>query len=612
MSKQENPIISSDINATIDKIVGFHVEIGDRFIDADGNRLIVKGFECDERYNKPFYYIVLDHINSQFYDGIRTTRIEAKDFNSDTNRSSLVKVEVTFEELDRAALDMITNGLPEEAQSQSDTKALSFSSPASRIASTKEELVKRNALVESMRRTILARMRGIAAITQTLRRQIKYTSRVLQVLETFIGEYENILQIREGEAAGIHEPITIRQLVLYADEEIGDISFGENGQIGLDFNRLDEIDAWLAAARNFELFTPEQKCVVAIKISRQYRDYDANRVVNIMMNSNNAATYLLIRNGEKLYRLWTENLDIGTCLIPSQGEWEKLSEQMSRENISEDQQIDLKDKEMTLALPGVLIQGLITRSDVFQPLPYEVNVFDPTSFEEGLIRIIYDAEGRLSDGHLPFAQWRQELNGKLKRGNRIYFNGLGWMEDKMKAYYFRSYRNWYPSFPEAGVYTVEDIEESTYNGRPDGFYIKILYLPSDETYSYENGYQPRERRVAFYFRPSDSSILNYDDVTLEDAQFYISNRLERGNYLKVLPILYHMRTVRQQERQHEQHLVELIANEFRCEKQIVWDAVEWWKKKVINHRAIASDDQKAWRMIRRQIAAVLDGKAQPE
>jgi len=90
-------------------------------------------------------------------------------------------------------------------------------------------------------------------------------------------------------------------------------------------------------------------------------------------------------------------------------------------------------------------------------------------------------------------------------------------------------------------------------------------------------------------------------MSLDDVEYYINNRYERKDYLEILPILYTIKKERLEEIKQEKDFVKAMADRNNVPEEKVWEAVNWWKNKVIWKRPIREDDAKAWRMIKGRI-----------
>jgi hypothetical protein len=99
-------------------------------------------------------------------------------------------------------------------------------------------------------------------------RLIKATEKIddrLFALEIYAGLWEGIKQIADGEPAPEGTPITVRQLMLFMDEEC--LIDYEHG--GMDYSRLADFDKWIAKKKNRDRLIPSRaaswrfKCAAA-------------------------------------------------------------------------------------------------------------------------------------------------------------------------------------------------------------------------------------------------------------------------------------------------------------------------------------------------------------
>lgn len=548
--------------------------------------------------------------------------------------------EATFAE----AISEMQNPTP--AQPASTSSAITASASADRM---KTIMAQREKVADHAMVLKLVVERKIVAMRQKydkIMREVVYMGRVIALLETFIGVYEKIILIREGEPAGASTPVTLRQAILYIDEEVGSIDYQRDGQRGIDFGNVEKFDEWLLSdPRYIQRIAPEQKCVVAMRPSRQDRNYSDNWFENSAQRKQNDFIYLLIRNGEQVSRVWA-NMTMGNYdrLFPTNEEMEALTEKLTTAEIDgdDDKQLSVKTEQLDWQHNAVLIEGLFERTDLFKPVPGRLSLFDRGCYERNEIILVRDAEQHALDsttGRPSYKQWHKQLNAELTRGSRILNAGLEYSESRYGSQYFLNNKSAYePPYPKKGLYTLDSVERrheedvDVVDGYEDGRnwmsipaekrtyhkehrfdeYLTFLYMPTgidgepltvwvrDPVYY---GVMPKERtqRIRCFVRRDDWFILNYDRISLEDVQYYISNRAERKDYLQVLPTLYGIRAERLKERQYEQPFVTLIANDLNCEESAVWTAVDWWKYKTIGHRGLGEDEAKAWRMIRKRV-----------
>ena len=513
----------------------------------------------------------------------------------------------TLEDLERAAITELS--APTRA-STIDVTTTAITNPSTTemmhvMADVLDEQ-RRNQLV--LRAVIEHKLAIMNALYSELNDKLTYMQRVINLLETFMGVYQEAVQISDGDAAPIDTPITVRQLVLYMDEVVADIEYHHN-QPGIDFQSVDLFDAWLARPENLDEVAPEPRCIVALKPSRQHRHYSEDWLVNAWMNNDNKKVYLVIRNGAKVWRIYTA-MEMGDLLFPTEAVMEKIYAKLDDERLNTRQTLEVRNEELNWKQHALLLEGILQRTDYLWPLKRSVSLFNPQDFADGLVTMIRDAENAISDGHLPFKQWRAAENAKIKRGSRILYTGVersSYRSDRdwQSEYFGGRYVNNYPSMPPAGVYTVEEVVETPDRYANNGVSrrLRFLYMPADNVYYGDRWGEDRQNRVSFWLNLNDdaNSFINYDTPLLSDINAYIGNRLERKNYLDVMTTLIHLRKVREQEREHEAGLVRLMAGRLGVTEAAVWDAVNWWKFKVIDHRYIADDENKAWRMIEKRV-----------
>ena len=143
----------------------------------------------------------------------------------------------------------------------------------------------------------------------------------------YAGISEQVKQFADGMPASNNEPLHILQRKLYMDEEC--LLCHDTG--GLDINDLEEFHRWLSKKDNRDRILPFQRCLVAFQIRRNIkeREWDGSfgSIIRIMNEeSSDKLTYLIIRNGERLYQLKSD-LEFGDLIFPSKNDLD-LSEPM--------------------------------------------------------------------------------------------------------------------------------------------------------------------------------------------------------------------------------------------------------------------------------------------
>ena len=446
---------------------------------------------------------------------------------------------------------------------------------------------KKKAELELIRRDL---DRQLDSVYKLVRRIV----RVIESIELYLGVNEQMVRFQEGEPAAMEEMIVFRQLVLYMDEEVANTRSG-----GWDINNVEDFENWLRVPENLAQVMPDKKGIVAFK-PRRYKKSYGDAWLDACMAQHNNKTFFLIRNGDNLTHVFTSNLQCGKRMFPGQSGMAEMQER-AKKAWSERDKEEIKDEIQDQARLALFFQGLIDRTDVFKPHEPEISIFKDGG--EGFIRFLYDAEDLLPDGRLRFKEWQKQINAAIERGSRIIVSGAPRYKDQYPTgerfvrYYSNEYRA--PRPPFDGLYNVYESDEG--GGRSGkGKRLYILYNPKDEVYSWTY-WGERKNNLSFEVRVDDDFILNYDRIELADIEFYLQNRIDRPNYLSMMPLLRELKERRLKEMFAEKEFCKAMAFQCGVTEQKVLEAVDWWKMKVIMKRPLDKDDAKAWRMIKAKI-----------
>ena len=325
------------------------------------------------------------------------------------------------------------------------------------------------------------------------------------------------------------------------------------------------------------------------------------------MNQYNRESYILIRNGENLYLIFTENFYIYDAVFPSKDVAKKLFEKISAQDFHKKfEEIDYRSILERAKTFAIFIQGVLDRTTLLHPIKENSNYFTGNANVE----FIYDDDNILSDGRLRYREWVREINKEIKVGSRIVFNEQQFLTDygSTTDYYeecFKKYYREFPNIPEDGIYEVSEIITDKYYGER----ICFKYKPGGQYWSFTEGYKDRTTAVTFCARRNDDWIINYDQLELNDVDYYLNSRIDRPSYNNFIPLL---KTVRQQlvkEQQSEQLFIDLIMNNLKLDnKQIALDCITWWKYKNKIKRSIDKDDTLAYKMITNKIKTLIKKK----
>jgi len=347
--------------AELKRQTGLDIQVGDIFIDDDGRYLKATALLREGKEIK----VKLEICDSRGKITSSWGTIELSRF----VHREYIKVTEPIEDLEAQAIAALSNldQFDEEKIEADDTStALTTAQDKNALIGMRDRMQERRDLVAKMEAVIKRKMNALNNYVQAMQEKIEAAQKVIGAFEVYLGVYQDIVQIREGALAPATTPIALRQQILYMDEEAGNYEDG-----GIDFQRIEDFDHWIVQPANLHRVLPETKGVVAIRISRQKRNYSNSPWLNASLNAKNMLAYLLIRNGDRLLRIWLD-LTLDKRLYPSIDEMESI-----RRSIEKDWGFtarDAGDKEFDYKKNVLILQGLLDRTEVFQPLPIVINL----------------------------------------------------------------------------------------------------------------------------------------------------------------------------------------------------------------------------------------------
>ncbi len=628
---KSNTSLSLDSRKLIDSSNMFDLEVGKYLID-DTYNYIYKVIRIYEEEDEVWVEIVKVNL-----EGEKVGDKEFHKFNDIINHSrySCILPDTPVKYVDSIKDSIFEKELEEEVE-ESNSTDLAIRSDVKMLELRKKELLRKSNMLEAKRRMLKYLMEGkkqeLERKREVMMKVVDKIQHVIYTIELYLGVNEQVHQIKKGNKSSFEEPIYLHQQLLFMDEEVGVIEGG-----GLDFQNIDKFDEWVVKEKNLNKILPNNKGVVALRIRREDKEYKGyDPLLKAQYNDENMHTYFLIRNGECVYRIWA-NMVVYPRLFPLRLEIQKLYDEYKRGEFESDKE-KFEKKVFKYQKNILVLQGLVERTEIFTPLPFEeFNLFKPESYGE-YVKFVYDDELTIGQGRKLFKDWHRELNSKIRRGSRILFCNdsniydKSYIDDRFFTYYSKDNL---PSSPTTGVYTVEVRksvkrvqvwEEGFINhGKPkkdkDGNYAYkiedvneyyIQYNPKDEvrnTWDYWDTGHIRKNRISFIIFLNDEFIFNYDLLDLSDIEFYLESRVDRKNYLHMMPILINLRQLRLKELEWENEFVKSMRDrmslDLKFDRELIekkiWECVEWWKGKVIWRRPINKDDSKAWRMIESKV-----------
>ena len=537
----------------------------------------------------------------------------------DREISRFIKLEKSIEEYEADLIKELQTGFSSfESGPESDSTEVALSSSKDQATSAKQALENTTRSLNILEGLLARKRNHLRNLQSHFEKQLEEITRVVNIIELYLGVSEEIVQIAEGEPAPADEPISIRQLCLHMDEEAADLFTGTRDGRGrhvddIDFTNIEKFDSWVR--KNYAQLLPELKGVVVCRPRRTEKDYrlgdsPLDKFTESEMNQENFKTYYLLRNGKNIYRISTDKIHVYPVLFPSKEEFQKLSQPNAEGELNDDQ----KQKLMSYQRNVLMLQGLLDRTDVFKPLPAGINLLKPETYGNS-VRFIHDAESLLGNGQPDFWKWIENLNAKTKLGDRVYFTGFEWNTFRYdgrenKESLSQRFPGTSSHRPSEGVYNVIRVEphiRSYYrlDERPDSFICH--FNPKDTVYKRGSRWErssESERKMSIPFRlfKDDKFMINYEHLKREEAEFYLKDRVNRKHYIKMMPIIRGILAAKDDEKVWEDNFKTYMSGRFKKQNDLdfltlIEEGIVWWKTKVIEKRPLQKEDAKAVRMI---------------
>lgn len=478
-----------------------------------------------------------------------------------------------------------------------------------------------NLMHSQLKHDIEQKLKSVNAIVKKMSREIRKLNYVIQTIETYAGIKEEILTLQSGEPASEDTPIVIRQAVMFMDEEFALIDDD------FDWQKIEKFDKWLVQDDNFKILLPDEKSIVAIKPRRKDKEYAKKDAwYNFVMNQPNHVTLFLIRNGENLYRLESEHIALSDRMFPNLDEYAKVIEEESKviwRSNDDDKKSDCMRRLYTKI--AFLLQGLLDRSDVFSPHNVKCSFLKYEGLDSKAIEMRYelDTSHLLSDGRPSVTDWIKQLNEKLTEGKRIVLVTSGRWDEYRYGYLFseKNFLRYYssefsqPDFPSDGIYSLKknpQYKASEYFDYPRTSQPYCFsYLPDNDTYSWTEGFIKRKNKVNIAINLKHSGIINYDDLDLNELEYYLNNRLYRSQYYLYVRLLKAAKSIILNERKQEQDFISMLAGQCIYEglqpkdgkdlHDIIKIALQTVKDRLKWKRPISSKEKETYTLVKRTL-----------
>lgn len=437
---------------------------------------------------------------------------------------------------------------------------------------------------EILKTLIKFKQNKISCYVNELEKQLENMNTVLWQIKLYNNIVENIVQIQVG--VPCDSPVTIRQKILFMDEEI---THNNVDNADFDFYDIEKFDEWLLQdhekfnKKNFEVMLPEEKGVVVLKVRRNDKDYQ-DKWENAINNQYNRSYYVFLRNGTNLYRIFTEN-HFGYNLLPTEKDFQKME--------SEDR--DKGDKAILSARQNMLvIQGIIDNTTLFESENFKisglVNLLDEKTYKDK-VNAVFDNENIIAPLET-YKDYQKEINKTIEIGSRIAFFGGKVSAGSSTSEWDRKNGIWL----RPGIYVVVGYGEPTYGDylcfdtKEKTECFKVMALAQN----IRNGEESKKARYIY-----NDECFNYDLLELEKLENFMYDRISRESTTNLPQKVKLLKQTRIAEKRFEDAFVDSLKLEYSEDK--IRQAISWWKLKNKWKRGLMSDDSKALRMIKKYL-----------
>lgn len=362
---------------------------------------------------------------------------------------------------------------------------------------------------------------------------LKGKYRVICAYETYLGTKEEIVELI-GEGKTSNEPIHLYQAVRFMDEEYGIVNLEKIKETtyvemdAFDYKNIDLFDKWIT--ENYKMFIPAERGIVMWRIRRLKKDY-GDTWENMVCNGYNANCYFLIRNGERLYRVFSDVSSKDDTMFPT--EQQSLAAGRKWSTSKEFDQESFMENTLPWKYILVAIQGILDRTNILgTDCQFKTNLICGL-FDKDKIVLVRDKERKdlIGDGTMPsWHDYLKENRNKTKIGDRIIITDLwgsknsyiGSTDDiSFICDHDMGWRRKWVGIPKRNkVYEIKD-----YNEKKDKY--KILYF--EEMWCDD----VKKKRTAIWLDKTE--FFNLSQTTEKDLKYYLNDRRERENYLDMLP-----------------------------------------------------------------------------
>lgn len=308
-------------------------------------------------------------------------------------------------------------------------------------------------------------------------------------ISLYAGLTEEVVKFASGQPAGLEEKLRVMQRRLYMDEEC--LIGYQHG--GMDIQNIEQFDEWLAEPANRDRILPFARSMVSMRVRREVKDRDSEgridkMFVNVALAQSDKLTFLMIRNGENLYRMSCE-LDFGDMMFPERGSFDPQGEKMMKKefgriefmSVAEFEQIKAEQAEDEALVekwekehPYKQWKANIERLNLEAPLPRGTRSTDyywwHSECPHRLRHRFYAGEWeKFNDDSVYYDDAVQEMTKQIKQYNRVALIIQGLFDRSECLHPHRPVKTWTQDGFDRAVHLVYDAENVLHHGDAPDF-----------------------------------------------------------------------------------------------------------------------------------------------
>ena len=483
--------------------------------------------------------------------------------------------------------------------------------------------------IERKKTMLELQMHEMNAKVEKLKAEVATAMKCIWMVELYLGSKQELHVLRSGAYAPATEPLTVMQRVLCMDEEIlvwawfHKPELLENNEQGFGYQNIADFDRWLLESEaNLDQILPAKKGIIALRVRREPKKHEIKSIADafaaIEEDACDKQTYILIRNGENLYRIWADT-NLWPRFFPRRDEFDL--EKLKKDNDGQwhswdDEKLEQQRESYMRGL--IVLQGLLDHTTIFHPLPEKISVFD-TACVERTMRLIRDDELALNadNSMMDWYHYKKFLHGEVRVGARVLYCKEGYeKDDKLRE---RTGNGRISDWPSKRVPFIITEHFSKVGGWSYGGEWKFIYKPGDNVYRRWDDDTERKRGVGF--RAYCDEVIAFDAVSVRYLKHLLLDRSQREQYARCLPTLRRWWIVAKAEAKAEEPFIRLVLSQAGVQQDDPdWSAkvarcrrlVRWWKLRTKEARTLSTDEAKALRMILKAFQAGEDYDDDPE